>query len=735
MLIKRCIVLKPVTEYDPNTRHCIYGADADLIHLALASHETHFHIIREVVLPKEEKKEDPWEAALEDEEEAEQQESKQKPFQFINIGVLRQYLYFEFQPLKDKLPFPYNFERCVDDFVFMCFFVGNDFLPHLPSLSIRDGSIDMMLLLYNHTLPALGDYLTDAGVLNLDTTERFLEDLGSVEDQVFKNRLAREAKKKAEFDEARLKGEVEGLEAEDDDEDAKIEKIKREKAEKELAEKKTKGKSAKEGKEAGGEKKKPGAAMKKAGAKKAVKKKDDKKKKKEEDKPSTKAGAKAATGVKAEADTLAALFENEAETSSEEEDDGEDGEEEAEEEVVEAAPASPKAKPSGKREDRVEAAFHQQIRNRLADKKDFGKAKEDTIRLGEGAHWKRRYYAEKFKVEQDDLVDFLQRIRKSYIEGLCWVLKYYYQGVASWTWFYPYHYAPFGSDLIGMSSLKCSDEKYFALGRNFEPVQQLMAVLPPVSAKVAGIPQTMMSLMEKNNSPIADFFPSDFGLDLNGKRFAWQGVVLLPFIDEPRLLRILAPLLGLLSADEQKRNAPSLNCLFGHVGDLKKKLPPKGSTNKRLLRDAFLFGFVQGQLGAGEEIVSPIEGLADVDESECVETKYYFPDRVTHSVDLLDNATFEPQIVEQADLDDQQRLKGFGGHQAKKVINQALGIFIGGKKGGGKKGKGKKGGDFGGGKKGEGKKGYGKAPMELANLPMPSAEMGPKRPPKRAAPY
>lgn len=144
--------------------------------------------------------------------------------------------------------------------------------------------------------------------------------------------------------------------------------------------------------------------------------------------------------------------------------------------------------------------------------------------------------------------------------------------------------------------------------------------------------------------------------------------------------------------------------------------------------------FVQGQFGAGEEIVSPIEGLADVDESECVETKYYFPDRVTHSVDLLDNATFEPQIVEQADLDDQQRLKGFGGHQAKKVINQALGIFIGGKKGG-KKGKGKKGGDFGGGKKGEGKKGYGKAPMELANLPMPSAEMGPKRPPKRAAPY
>lgn len=186
-------------EYDPNTRHMMYGADADLIHLALASHETHFHIIREVVLPKEEKKKDPWEEFENEDEEAEE-ESKAKPFQFINIGVLRQYLWFEFEPLRTRLPFPYNFERVVDDFVFFCFFVGNDFLPHLPSLSIRDGSIDMMICLYKETLPKLGDYLTDAGVLNLDTTERFLEDLGSVEDQVFKNKIAKEAKRKEEFE-------------------------------------------------------------------------------------------------------------------------------------------------------------------------------------------------------------------------------------------------------------------------------------------------------------------------------------------------------------------------------------------------------------------------------------------------------------------------------------------------------------------------------------------------------
>jgi hypothetical protein len=40
-----------------------------------------------------------------------------------------------------------------------------------------------------------------------------------------------------------------------------------------------------------------------------------------------------------------------------------------------------------------------------------------------------------------------------YVEGLQWVMHYYYSGVASWGWFYDYHFTP---RISGMSTLSFS---------------------------------------------------------------------------------------------------------------------------------------------------------------------------------------------------------------------------------------------------------------------------------------
>ncbi|RAL67212.1 hypothetical protein DID88_007987 [Monilinia fructigena] len=135
----------------------------------------------------------------------------------------------------------------------------------------------------------------------------------------------------------------------------------------------------------------------------------------------------------------------------------------------------------------------------------------DTVRLWEDGYAD-RYYEQKFNRDPKD-IEFRHQVGRAYVEGLAWVLLYYFQGCPSWDWYYPYHYAPFAADFANLKDMKISFQK----GRIFRPFEQLMGVLPAASRQA--IPEQFHHLMTNEDSEIIDFYPEDFIVDLNGRNY------------------------------------------------------------------------------------------------------------------------------------------------------------------------------------------------------------------------
>ncbi len=139
--------------------------------LGLLSHDPHFCLLREEVQfgPRRKSK-----GSLESQN-----------FFLLHLSLFREYLDLEFQDLRSSLPFPYEFERIIDDFILLNIFVGNDFLPHLPGLHINEGAMDLLFNIYKKILPVAGGYLNESGTLRTDRLELVLSELCNFEMEQF----------------------------------------------------------------------------------------------------------------------------------------------------------------------------------------------------------------------------------------------------------------------------------------------------------------------------------------------------------------------------------------------------------------------------------------------------------------------------------------------------------------------------------------------------------------------
>lgn len=130
----------------------------------------------------------------------------------MHISILREYLE---QKLKVETPFPFSLERAIDDWVLLCFFVGNDFLPHLPTLDIRflflcvhmltfvfrEGAIDMLTNLYRKILPRT-EYITENGQVHMERLSVLISEISQLEESILEKRFLKSVS--ASFTSSRL---------------------------------------------------------------------------------------------------------------------------------------------------------------------------------------------------------------------------------------------------------------------------------------------------------------------------------------------------------------------------------------------------------------------------------------------------------------------------------------------------------------------------------------------------
>ncbi|GAX74491.1 hypothetical protein CEUSTIGMA_g1940.t1 [Chlamydomonas eustigma] len=283
--------MRVLPDYNPNTKHLIYGQDADLLLLSLLLHEPHVLVMRELYLPASSSLDDLKIPAVghgttltEAERIKVERRSHVPGFEMVDVAVLRSSLSWEFEeffgsPQEDdsssedgegggedmqcvtsvqaagqggsscdlehrcSLDTKSNkkndeggvcgttrekksiassskpschrpsikaaacgvtFERVLEDLVVLTFFSGNDFLPHVPSISLHDvpNGMDLLFSAYRALLPELGSGISSHEGIHAGRLSMVLSRVARDENRAFERRARYNERKAREEQEA-----------------------------------------------------------------------------------------------------------------------------------------------------------------------------------------------------------------------------------------------------------------------------------------------------------------------------------------------------------------------------------------------------------------------------------------------------------------------------------------------------------------------------------------------------
>jgi 5'-3' exoribonuclease 2 len=137
----------------------IHGLDADLIILSLMSHKKNIYLMREMKDPH----------------------TNNTVYNYLNIKELRKAILCELKTNWD-ISFEYDENDLIDTYCTACSILGNDFIPHLLTIELKNNGIDTLLSSTKRAIKTNG-LLVSGGVINHNCLINIFKDLANSEDE------------------------------------------------------------------------------------------------------------------------------------------------------------------------------------------------------------------------------------------------------------------------------------------------------------------------------------------------------------------------------------------------------------------------------------------------------------------------------------------------------------------------------------------------------------------------